>query len=99
GPWLSALVEMIVDQFRNPRGNAVDFAQVLDRGAADRLGGAESQQQGAFAARTDAADLVERALDHLLLAARAVRTDGETVDLIAQALDKIKDRVAYRQRK
>ena len=49
--------------------------------------------------RSDAADFIERILDHLLLAPRAVRTDGETVRFVAQALDEIKNRIARRQRK
>ena len=55
-------------------------------------------QQRALAAGADAADLVERVLDHLLLAPRPVRADGETVRLVAQPLDEIEHRVAHRQR-
>ena len=41
----SALMKMIVDQLRHMLGNTVDLDQVLDRGAADRLGGAEGVKQ------------------------------------------------------
>ncbi len=56
------------------------------------------QQQRALAAGADAGDLVERVLDHLLLAPRAVRADGEAVRLVAQPLDEIEHRIAHRQR-
>src|SRR5690349_16361630 len=92
-------MKMVVDQLGHLFRNAVDLDQILDRGAADRLGGAEMQKQRALAAGADAGDLVERALDHLLLAAGAMRADGEAMDLVAQPLDEIEHRIAHRQRK
>ena len=45
----------------------------------------------------DARDLVERAFDELLLAPRAVGSDGEAVRLVAQALDEEQRRIARRK--
>ena len=42
-------------------------------------------------------NLVERVFDHFLLAARAMRSDGEAVRLVAHALDEIEHRIARRQ--
>src|SRR5690606_15978625 len=61
-------MEMVVDQFRDRFRNAVDSRQIGNGGAAHGLGRAEMQQQGAFAGRPDAGDLVERVLRHFLLA-------------------------------
>ena len=47
--------------------------------------------------RSDAGDLVERALGEVLLAARAVRADGEAMRLVAQPLDEIERRIARRE--
>src|SRR5690606_30294120 len=93
----SILVKMAVYLTGDPFRNALDRHQVIHGGAADGLGGAEMVQQRALAPGADAGDLVERVPHHLLFAAGAVRADGETVRLVAQALDEIKHRVAHRQ--
>src|SRR6218665_3559051 len=54
-------------------------------------------QQGTFAGRADALDLVERVPDDVLLATRAMRADGKAVSLVAEALDKVENRIAVRQ--
>jgi hypothetical protein len=92
------VVEMVVDEPRDALGNAVHGHQIGSWRPAHRLGRAEMLQQRALARRADAGDLVERVLDHLLLAPRAVRADGEAVRLVAQALHEIEHRIARRQR-
>ena len=92
-------MEMVVDLPGNMFRNAVNRHQILHCCPANGLRGAEMQEQRAFAAGADAADLVERIFHHFLLAPRPVRADGETVRFIAHALDEIENRVAHRQRK
>ena len=60
------LVEMIVDRLGHARRDALHRHQILDAGAAHRLGRAEMAEQGALARRADAVDLVERVRVHLL---------------------------------
>src|SRR5208337_497660 len=47
------------------------------------------------ARRPYARDFIERILDELLLASRAMGSDGETMRLVAQALDEKQGRVAW----
>ncbi len=54
-------------------------------------------QQGALAGGADAGDLVERTSGEVLLAPRAMGSDGEAMRLVAQALDEIERRIARRQ--
>src|SRR5450759_4742986 len=54
-------------------------------------------QQRALAGRPDARNFLQAGLANVLLAPRAMRADGEAVRLIAQPLDEIEQRVAWRQ--
>src|ERR1700726_804531 len=91
----------LVKEFVNPPrrfgADAFDLHQVGDRGALDGFQRAEVMQQRAFARRSDAGDLLQAGLTHVARPARPVRTDGETMSLIAQPLDEIEYRVARRQ--
>ena len=74
-----------------------DLRQIGERGALDRLQRAEMMQQRALARRADAGDFLQAGLADVLLAARAVRADGEAMRLVAQPLDEIEHRIARRQ--
>src|SRR6202035_4348450 len=91
------LVKKFVNPARRFGTDAFDLHQVADRGALDGFQRAEVMQQRAFARRTDAGDLLQAGLAHIARPARAVRTDGETMGLIAEPLDEIEHRVARRQ--
>ena len=58
-------MEEVVDGFRGRFIHAWRMGEIVERGALDRLQGAEMQEKRAFAARADTADLVERALHEL----------------------------------
>jgi len=77
--------------------DTIDLHQIRDRGALDRLERAEVVQQRPLSRRSDAGDLLQAGLAQIALAARPVRTDGETMRLVAQPLDKIEHRIARRQ--
>ena len=55
-------------------------------------------QQGAFAGRADAGNFLQAALADVLLAAHAVRADGEPVRFVAQPLDELEQRIAWLER-
>src|SRR5437763_4599498 len=55
------------------------------------------QQQRALTGWPDAGDFLQTAFAQIAFAARPMRTDGESVRLVAQALDEIKHRIARRQ--
>ena len=67
----------IIDQLGGGGVEAGGLFEVGEAGGGDVLGRAEGVQQRALARRADAGDFVERALDEVLLAPRAVRADGE----------------------
>ena len=54
-------------------------------------------EQRALAGRADPGDFVERAFGELLLAPRPMGSDGESMRLVAQALNEIKRRIARGQ--
>src|SRR3954454_24741230 len=90
-------VEEIVDLASGLFIDARHLRQIAERGALDRFQGAEMVQQRAFARWADAGDFLQAGLADVLLAAGAVRSDGEAVRLVAQPLDEIKQRIARRQ--
>src|ERR1051325_10600275 len=61
---------------------------VLNRGLADAIDGAEALQQRFFALGADARDLVERGLQRALAACGTVVGDCEAVRFVADALEK-----------
>src|SRR5260370_37500320 len=91
------LMKELINPPRRFGTDAFDLHQVGDRGALDGFERAEVMQQRAFARRPDAGDLLQAGLAHIARPARPVRTDGETMGLIAQPLDEIEHRVARRQ--
>src|ERR1700719_1244379 len=91
------LVKKFVNPPRRFGTDAFDLHQVGDRGALDGFQRAEVMQQRAFARRSDAGDLLQAGFAHVARTTRPVRTDGETMSLIAQPLDEIEHRVARRQ--
>src|SRR5580704_8268619 len=91
------LVKKFVNPPRRFGTDAFDLHQIGDRGALDGFQRAEVMQQRAFARRSDAGDLLQAGLAHIARTTRPVRTDGETMSLIAQPLDEIEHRIARRQ--
>ena len=91
------LVEKVIDELGGRGIDARNLFEIGEAGARNRLGRPERMQQGALARRPDPADLVERALGEVLLAAGAVGADGEAMRLVAQPLHEIKRRIARRE--
>src|SRR5271170_7780367 len=92
-----SIVEKVINPSCGLVADAGNLAQIGDRGALDRLEGAEMAQQGAFAGRADAGDLLQPGLADVAAAPLAVRPDGKAVGLVAQALDEVEHGVARRQ--
>ena len=90
-------LKKVIDELGGRGIDARDLFEIGEPGARNRLCRSERMQQGALADRSDPADLVERALGDVLLAARAVGADGEAMRLVAQPLHEIKRRVARRE--
>src|SRR4029077_3533206 len=65
----------------------------------DRLERSKVTEQRALAMRTNAGDFLQSSLPDIQPAAGAVRADRKSVSFIAQALDEIKHRIAWRQSK
>ena len=89
-------MKKIIDLPRHRGIYSRNFLKVRQSGTGNRLGGAESVEQGTFASRADAWDFVERAFGEFLFAARPVGSDRETMRLVAQPLHEIKGRIARR---
>ena len=81
------VVEIGVDRFGHLFGYAINGEQVGEGGAADGLcrAAAEMMQQGAFAGRSDAWNILKPGLGNGLRAAGPVGADGKAVGLVAQA--------------
>src|SRR5437660_9050587 len=93
----ATFVKKIIDQ---PCGCCVysrDFREIGQGRARNRLGGAESVEEGPLARRADPLDFVERALGELLFAARPMGSDRESMRLVAQPLHEIERRISRRQ--
>ena len=84
---------------RGFRADTIDLYQIRDRSALDRLERAEVVEQRALARWANAGDLLQAGLAQIARPARAVRTDGEAMRLVAQTLDKIKHGITRRQAK
>src|SRR2546423_3787192 len=74
--------------------DAGHLCEIAERSALNCFERAEVMQQRALARRTDAGDLLQPGLADVFLASLSVRTDGEAVGLVAQALDEIEQRIA-----
>src|SRR3954449_10802911 len=89
-------MEIVVNQ---PRGSDIDARHLFEigkSGAGDRLRRAKTLQKGAFARRSDAADLVQRTFGKFTFAPCTMRADGEAMRLVGQALGEIQRRIARR---
>src|SRR6185312_2176282 len=91
------LVEEFIHFARRLRIDSGHLREIGQARALDRFQGAEMAEQRAFACRPDSRDFLQAGLADVLLAPRAMRTDGEAVRLVAQALDEIQERIARRQ--
>src|SRR5215470_13958102 len=67
--------------------------EIGHRGTLDRAQRAEMPQQRAFARRPDSGDLLEPRLAQIAFAALSVRPDCKPMGLVAQALNKIENRI------
>src|SRR5882757_3807721 len=96
-----ALTRLGVEKLENLAGtlgaDAGNLTEVGDRGPLDLLERSEVMQQGTFARRSDARNLLQAGLADVLFAQLAVRADDEAVGLVAQPLDEIEHRVARLQ--
>src|SRR3984893_13954636 len=86
-----------VDAPRGFAADTLDLHEVRQRSPFDRLKRTEMQKQRALAGRSDAGNLLQARLAQVALAARAVRTDGKAVRLVAQTFNEIKHWIARRQ--
>src|SRR5688500_1587507 len=80
------------------RGFGIDSGYMFEighRGAFDCLEGAEVTQQRSFAHRPDTGDFLQAGLADVLLALLAMRTNGESMRLIAQPLHEVEHRIAW----
>src|SRR5947207_4284323 len=88
------IVEEVVDLARGFGIHARHMLQVGNRRALDRLQGAEMAQQRTFSCRPDTGDFLQSGLADVFLAFLAVRTDRETMRLVAHPLHEIQHRIA-----
>src|SRR5665213_509438 len=91
------LVEELIYLSRRFRINSRHQSKIWQAGPFDRFQGAKMAQQGALAGGPDPWNFLQSGLADILLAPRAMRADGETVRLVAQSFDEIKQRIARRQ--
>src|SRR5262245_571674 len=89
-----AFVKKVVNFSGRLGAHAGNFGQIGGRGALDRLEGPEMLQKRALAGRADAGDFLQPGLAQVLFAAGAMRADGESMGLVAQALDEVEHRIA-----
>ncbi len=71
--------------------------EVFEAGAFYGAGCAEVEEEGLFAGRANAGDIVQRAGGERLAALFAVGADGEAVGFVAQALEVEEDGAVWRQ--
>src|ERR1700736_899552 len=74
-------VEEIVDRARGGGVDSRHLFQVGDGGALDRTERSKMPQQSALAGRADAGNFLQAGAGDILLAANAMRADGETMRL------------------
>src|SRR5947207_10254980 len=86
-----------VDAPRGFRADTLDLHEVRQRGPFDRLKRTEMQKECALAGRSDAGNFLQAGFAQVAFTARAVRTDGKAVCLVAQTFNEIKHRIARRQ--
>src|SRR5215831_7050464 len=91
------LVEEFIYLPRSLCINSRHLGKVRQACPLDCFHSAKMTEQRPLAGGTDPGNFLESRLADVLLAARAMRTDGKSVGLIAQPLDEIKQRVARRQ--
>ena len=82
-------MKLLVDLFGQLAADAIDAAQVFDRGTPHAIKSAELRQQLAPPHRTDAGDVLELGAPAILGAPRPMSGDGETVGLVADFLDQV----------
>src|SRR5882762_121973 len=87
-------MEMLINLFCNAGRNSIDLLEFDEPGARNASRRAEMVEQGLLAPGADPGDVVEQRMADALAALGPVRADGETVRLIAQALQEIEDRIA-----
>ena len=87
-------MKKVVDRLGHLRADPANALQIGDTGAAYGLGGAEMLQESPFPGRTDSGHFVERRGRKSLFPTCPVRSDGETMRLVAQCLDTLKSGVA-----
>src|SRR6185369_3602192 len=80
-------VEIIIELPRHRPADAWRLFEVLERSALDRARRTEMHQQCALAVGADAGDVVEGRSGEALRPLGAMRSDCETVSLVAQALE------------
>src|ERR1700735_972874 len=92
-----SLVEKFVNSPRRFGADTIDLHQVGDRRPLDRLERTEVVQQRPFPRWADARDFLQAGLAQIAHPARPMRTDRETMRLVAQPFDEIKHGIAWRQ--
>src|SRR5690348_7447139 len=90
-------MEKLIHFPRGLRTDAWDLPKVHEARALDGFQRAEMAEQRALARRAHARDLLQARLANVLLAARAMRADGEAMRFVAHTLDEIEQRVPWRQ--
>src|SRR3546814_8741513 len=79
-------MKIVIDDLRHRLGHARRALQVLQLSVLDRSGRTEMHQQRLLPCGADTRHFVQRACSHSLASLRTMGPNGETVRLVAQAL-------------
>jgi hypothetical protein len=90
-------VKKVINAARGFGADAWNLGQIGNRGPFDGFERAEMAQQGTFASRSDAGNLLQSGFANVAAAALAMGPDGKPMSLVTQALDKVEHRIARRQ--
>jgi hypothetical protein len=90
-------VKKFINAARGLGADAWNLGQIGNRGPFDGFERTEMAQQGTFASRSDAGNLLQSGFANVAAAALAMGPDGKPMSLVTQALDKVEDWIARRQ--
>src|ERR1022692_4747319 len=89
GPRLARALQVIVEPGGHVSGQPGQRRQLVERGLAQRVQGAELLEQAVTSRRAQSLDTLQSGGDHGLAPLGSMKADGEAVGLVAQALDQV----------